>query len=159
MKDFEKLSKQTIGKNNIILEKFESSLKKQGLTQKTIYNHLNNISFYVNDFLINQMTFEDDKDNLIMPDAIDGVEIELVDEFLGNFFIRKCMWSTESTIKSNITSFKKFYTFLEKEGLIDKFELKDMKEGIKELKDDWIRKVNLYNDPNIDFDDIMEEFF
>jgi len=158
MKDFEELRKETITKNIAILEQFEKYLKEQGLSDKTLYKHLSNLELYANDYLISYCIDEDEEDNIFVPTIIDGVSPSCIDDFLGDFFIRKCMWSRENTIKENITSFKKFYTFLEKEGKIDKEDLAELKEVIKEQKDEWIRKVNLYNDPNTDFEEIMDEF-
>ncbi len=132
-------------------------LQKQGLSKKTINRHLSNLDFYANEYLINYCT-DGNADNLIVPTIIDGVFSGCIDNFLGNFFIRKCMWSTENSIKENITAFKKFYTFAEKKDLITKEDLDELKKVIKEQKNEWIRKVNLYNDPNRDFEDIIDEF-
>ncbi len=35
-----------------------------------------------------------------------------INDFLGEFFIRKCMWSTPGTIKRTAASIKKFYKFM-----------------------------------------------
>ena len=66
----------------------------QGFTSKTISNHINNVDFYINEFLLRG-------DILTIKDGI----YEL-DDFLGYFFIRKCMWSTPNSIKSTATSIK-----------------------------------------------------
>ena len=78
--------------------------------------------------------------------------IDLVDDFLGYWFVKKAMWSDESSIKSNITSIKKFYTFMQSLNLISKDDLKFLNKGIKENKENWIGTVNRYNDPDEDFD-------
>ena len=46
--------------------------------------------------------------------------ISMLDEYLGNFFIRKCMWSTPANIKTNATSIKKFYKCMLEHGKIEK---------------------------------------
>jgi len=43
------------------------------------------------------------------------------------WFIRKAMWASQSSIKGNATSLKKFYTFMHKKGLVDKKDLIDFK--------------------------------
>jgi len=159
VKSFEELKEETITKNITILEQFEKYLQEQGLSDKTVNKHLSNLDFYANDYLINYCSEEFEDNKFFVPTIIDGVFFSCIDDFLGDFFIRKCMWSSENTIKENITSFRKFYTFLEKEGKIDKEDLDELKELIKEQKDEWIRKVNLYNDPDTDFEDIMDEFW
>jgi len=158
MKDFEELREQTIAINSKVLEYFEKFLQEQGLSKKTIYKHLSNLDFYANDYLINYGIYEDENGNLIVPTIIDGVHPSFIDDFLGNFFIRKCMWSRENTIKENITAFKKLYTFLEQEDVLEKEDVDELKKVIKEQKDEWIRKVNLYNNPNTSFEEVMDEF-
>lgn len=160
MMNFKQVAEKTIKENNILLDKFEKYLVKQGLSKKSITNHVDNVDFYVNDFLIGLGMHEEkyEDGNIIIPNAIEGIIFEYIDEFLGNFFIRKCMWSSEYSIKSNIASFKKFYTFLEKEKYVSSIDLQCLKENIKEYKDEWIRKLNLYDDPDVDIEDLMDEF-
>ena len=121
--------------NNKLLTEFEKYLKKKSLKSKTIKNHIYNIEFYVNDFLLR---YE------IIPAEKGALEIG---SFLGDFFIRKASWASKYTIQENIASFKKFYTFLNEVGKISGNELKEMKELIKDEKDDWIEEVeNYWND-------------
>lgn len=58
---------------------------------------MRNVDFYINDFPL----YYDIKRY--------KQGIETIDDFLGDFFIRKCMWSTPASIKSTVTSIKKFY--------------------------------------------------
>lgn len=51
------------------------------------------------------------------------------------------MWSSEGTIKENISSFKKFYSFLNEIGEVSGDDLKEMTEIIKEEKDKWFERV------------------
>lgn len=158
MKDFEKAKEEVIKKNNKLLEKFEEYLTKQYLCKTTIASHINNIDLYINSFLVNYISYTDKDGNTKIADAIDGVVFELVDEYLGDFFIRKVLTSDEQEIKVNITSLRKFYTFLKQEGLITDIDLIDLIEGIRDYKDKWIRKINLYNDPDVDIEEIFDEF-
>jgi hypothetical protein len=73
-------------------------LKSSGLTENTINNHLSNIDFFVNEYLL----YED------ATEAKDGVGF--VGMFLGYWFIRKAMWSSQRSIKRNATSLKRFFT-------------------------------------------------
>jgi len=61
-----------------------------------------------------------------------------IGNFLGDFFIRKASWANEYTIKENITSIKKFYTFLNESGQVSNTELLEMNEIIKLEKSNWI---------------------
>lgn len=95
--DYEQYIKacQTIQKtNNLLLQLFEEDLVKSELKEKTINRHLSNVDFFLNEFLIRAGA-------LPMEEGI-----SMLDEYLGNFFIRKCMWSTPANIKTNATSIK-----------------------------------------------------
>lgn len=77
--------------------------------------------------------------------------IEFIGDFLGDWFVRKAMWSSESSIKSNITTIKKFYLFMQHLNLISKDDLRRLNREIKESKDEWIAEVNRYNDLDVGF--------
>ena len=65
------------------------------------------------------------------------------------------MWASKSSIKGNATSLKKFYTFLLEKGLIEKDDLQELKEIIKEKMDEWLATLERYDDPEIeDMDDV-----
>lgn len=141
MDDYEKYEEdcKTIRKaNERLLNDFEAWLKASGLSGKTINNHVSNIDFYINEFLLYEDAIE----------AKDGVGA--VDTFLGYWFIKKAMWASQSSIRSNATSLKKFYTFIHEKGLIDKEDLSDLKETIKEEMPEWLATLGRYDDPSID---------
>ena len=112
--------------NQQLLTEFSAWLKTAGLAAGTIKNHCSNIAFYVNEFLLYEEAIE----------AKDG--FTEVDAFLGYWFIKKAMWSSQASIKSNAASLKKFYTFLYEKGLIDKQALADLKEDIKDGMPLWL---------------------
>ena len=76
----------------------------------------------------------------------DGVG--MIDSFLGNFFIRKCMWSTPSTIKSTAASIKKFYKCMLDHGNIKKKEYDYLCSEIKEGMEQWQADCAAFNDPD-----------
>ena len=98
--DYEEYEKQVniIKKQNEkYLELFQAQLSKDGLTKKTVNNHVSNIDFYINDYL-----------NYYDPREMkEGCYV--VDGFLGDWFIRKAMWANCAAIKSYCSSLKKFY--------------------------------------------------
>ena len=123
MNDYEKYEdncKKIRKDNERLLNDFEMWLQSSGLSQKTINNHSSNINFYVNEYLL----YED------ATEAKDGVYD--IGMFLGYWFIKKAMWASQSSIKGNATSLKKFYTFMHEKGLIDKEDLNDLKQTIRE---------------------------
>ena len=118
--------------NNMLIEEFKNQLIEQSFTAKTINNHVGNVSFYANDFLL---CYD------VIPVEEGALEIG---SFLGDFFIRKATWSSKAAIKENIASFKKFYSFLNKKGLTSDVEFAQMKDLIKEEKEDWFDEVENY---------------
>ena len=141
MDDYEKYEedcKKIRKANERLLNEFEAWLQASGLSGKTISNHLSNIDFYINEFLL----YDD------ATEAKDGAGA--VDMFLGYWFIKKAMWASQSSIKSNATSLKKFYTFMHEKGLIDKEDISDLKETIKEKMPEWLATLGRYDDPSVE---------
>lgn len=141
MDDYEKYEndcKNIRKANTQLLSEFELSLKSSGLSENTINNHVSNIDFYVNEYLLYEDAIE----------AKDGADA--VGMFLGYWFIKKAMWASRSSIKGNATSLKKFYTFLYGKGLIEKDDLDDLKETIKEGMPEWLATLDRYDDPSIE---------
>ena len=60
------------------------------------------------------------------------------------------MWSNQAQIKSNAASLKKFYTFMNEQGLVSDEDLDAMKAEIKEEMPEWLATMERYDDPNID---------
>ena len=115
--------------NHELLKDFESWLESSGLSEKTINNHISNIDFYINEYLLYEDAVE----------AKDGVD--MVGDFLGYWFIKKALWASQSSLKSNAGSLKKFNTFLLEKGLIDKNDLRELKETIKEELSEWLETL------------------
>ena len=131
-RDWERQVEKVKINNNKLLVKFSNYLQSKSLKSKTIKNHINNMEFYGNDFLLR---YE------IIPIEKGALEIG---SFLGDYFIRKVCWASKYTIQENIASFKKFYTFLNEIGKISKTELDEMKAIIKDEKLDWIGEAEAY---------------
>ena len=57
--------------------------------------------------------------------------------------------------KRNAASLKKFYAFLADKNLVDKEDLDDLKETIKEEMPEWLATLKRYDDPSIeDMEDV-----
>ena len=138
-KELERQIEEARAHNNKLLIEFEKHLKTTSLKSNTIKNHINNVEFFANDFLLRYEIIPVEKGIL------------QIGNFLGDFFIRKASWASKYTIQDNIASFKKFYSFLNKIGKVSKNELTKMKELIKNEKSDWIEEVENYWD-NIEND-------
>jgi len=123
--------------NEKLLEDFENWLRTSNLADTTIRRHVENIDFYINEYLL----YED----AIEPQA----GVFSVSMFLGYWFIKKAMWASKASIKSNAASLKKFYTYLYERGLVDKEDLDSLKEIIKEELPEWLATLDRYDDPSI----------
>ena len=84
--EFEERCESIKEKNYEYINLFQSELMQQGLSVKTINKHTDNVDFYLNDFLIWN-------EPRTMPERCFEIR-----EFLGYFFVRKCMWSTPASI-------------------------------------------------------------
>ena len=141
MDDYEKYEnecKKIRKANEQLLDEFELSLKSSGTSKKTINIHVSNIEIYINEYLLYEDAVE----------AKDGADA--VDMFLGYWFIKKVMWASQSSIKGNATSLKKFYTFLYGKGLIEKNDLDGLKGTIKEGMPEWLATLGRYDDQSIE---------
>lgn len=130
---YEEKCKEIREENERMLELFEASM--QNLKPQTIRRHLSNVAFYLDDYLLryDALTFRDG--------------VWELPGFLGDFFIRKCMWSTPASIKSTAASIKKFYKCMMDNGLIPKADYAQLCEIIKENMEDWQETCAIYNDP------------
>lgn len=123
--------------NEKILHEFEKWLSDKKLSSKTIAKHCDNIDFYINEFLMHAQAKE----------ASNGAYE--IDYFLGCWFIKKAMWASKSSIKSNAASLKKFYEFMLEKGNIDEGVYIELKEKIKANRQEWLDTMDRYDDPEI----------
>ncbi|MFC5050817.1 hypothetical protein ACFPK9_09340 [Rubritalea spongiae] len=130
--------------NAKIVDEFAIYQLANKVSQATINKHCRNVLFFGNDFLLNY-------EGLSLTD-----DPSFIDEYLGNWFIRKCMWSDEKSIKENITSFKKFYAWAASHKKIDQQDYDELLLTIKEMKDTWIQRVKDYNNPDKQIEDIFD---
>lgn len=114
------------------LETFKKCLENKGLSKKTISNHVSNIDFYINDFIC--YYFEED-----VTYGCYGI-----DRFLGDWFIRKAMWSSCAHIKANAASIKKFYACMLENGVVTKDDYETLCETIKDCMSDWLEEMERY---------------
>lgn len=71
--------------------------------------------------------------------------------YLGNYFIRKCSWSTPSSISTTATSLRRFCAFLVQEGCITKAASDEMSRDIRENIDSWKQECAEYNSGSMPF--------
>ena len=133
---YERACKRIRKENAKLLADFEQWLSEKGLAEKTIERHVENGAFYINTFLL-------------YSDAVPAKKgASQVWSFLGDWFIRKAIWASPTSIKQIAASLKKFYTFMHEQGHIDADDLEDLKETIKEEMPDWLATLDRYDDPD-----------
>lgn len=137
--DYDKMMEKSIKENALYLEKFEEWLKNKKLGSKTIKKHVDNAYLYINDFL-NYYDFN----------KMEKGCYEL-DNFLGDWFIRKCLWSSVSSLKATATSIKKFYQCMNELGYIKNEEYNYLCEEIKDNMEYWIETMNDYDNECFDY--------
>ena len=82
-----------------------------------------------------------------------------IDGFLGNFFIRKALWSSCTQIKSTAASIKKFYACMLEQGIVKKEDYAYLCEDIKEGMEEWLETMRRSEEAMnaIDmFDDLLD---
>lgn len=118
--------------NKEYLKLFEDSI--QNLSKKTIRNHVMNADLFLNDYLLEHE----------LKNMVEG--LEEVYFFIDDFFIRKCLWSSPSSVKSTAASIKKFYKCMKDNGKIKEEEYKALCEEIKDNLETWMEDCGDYND-------------
>ena len=134
--DYLDFSEKNEDTNHEYLLLFQEDLENAGLKDKTIYNHLSTANLFINDFLIYNM------------DATMEEGVTMLGDFLGDFFIRKCMWSTPATVKTTAVSLKKFYKSMAEHGKIEKKDYDYVCRDIKESMEYWQECCAEYNNPD-----------
>lgn len=130
--NFEAQVEKIEAKNEYLIKAFAEYLKKSNLSPKTISTHASNMEFFLNHYLARY--------------ELKGAEkgIPYIDGFLGDWFIRKAMWSSKAHIFANIAALKKFYFFLYDTGRINIDVLKELNEIIADGKEFWMERMEDY---------------
>lgn len=136
-KQYEAECKRIRESNKDLLDDFAGWLQETGLSAKTVRAHVTNADFYINEFLLYE-------------DAVEPQHgIHDIGMFLGYWFIRKAMWASAASIKSNAASLKKFYTFLHERGMVSQSDLDSLKGTIKREMPEWLATLARYDDPSV----------
>jgi site-specific recombinase XerD len=100
--------------NQPILENFRAWLEQSGLSEKTVKNHVDNISFFTN-YLVYY-------NPLKKLDEADSGDVWM---FLADWFPRKALWASVTSVKSYFASFKKFFQWMGETGRISQETVAD----------------------------------
>ena len=137
--DYEKSCAQIREENDLLLDGFGDIMRAQPLAASTIRKHQENVDFFINTFLLYREPIRPEEG------------IRMVGEYLGDWFIRKGMWSSPQAMKSTAASLHKFYAFL---AITEKITLKDYYELKRILTAnlvEWQARCRRYNDGDDDW--------
>ncbi len=104
--------------NQKYLDLFEKFLKEKKLSPKTIKIHLENIDFFINDFVADHYV-----------EGFEQAHLYLEDFYA--YLIQKCIWATPPQIKGVAASLKKFYKCMLENNLISKLDYSETSDSIK----------------------------
>ena len=125
--DKEKIEKQ----HEELLNIFKEDLSN--LSDKTIKKHIQNVDFFINEYLLNRNNANYEEVN------------NEVDLFFRDFFIRKCMWSSPNSIKETAARFKKFYKSMMNHDKFKKDDYKCLCDTIKDEMKSWQESCDYYD--------------
>ena len=131
MSNDDKIIAKIKNENTSLIDGFTNHLKDSGLSPKTVKSHVENIDFFA-EFLVYYEPYEP------LSDADAGE----VNSFLSDFFPRKAMWASQSSVKSYIATFKKFFNFMLINNLIEEDGYKELLGTIKSEKELWLDSVD-----------------
>ncbi|MGM3309688.1 site-specific integrase [Anabaena sp. WFMT] len=131
MSEFDKEVAKIEKYNQPVMEGFKVWLEKANLSTKTIKNHITNIEFFA-EYLVYYEPLQ----------QLDEADEQDVSSFLLDYFPRKAMWASESSTKSYMTSFKKFFLYMVETNKISPDIETEVKDTLKEGKQDFLDAVS-----------------
>ena len=113
-------------KNKDLIKLYREWLANTGLKEKTINKHVDNVAFYINEFLLH--------DEVIT--AADG--ISSIGAYFDWFLPRKTTWGSIADTKETIASLKKFYKCMLNLDFIEQEDYDLFLIEIKISKEEWL---------------------
>src|SRR6266436_4460065 len=117
--------------NQPILDGFETWLRQSGLSEQTIKDHVDNIRFFSRYLLLYAYSLR----------RLDQATEGAVYDFLEDWFPRKALWASVSSMKVYLASFKKFFKWMGETGLVSPEVVEDVLSTLKDDRPFFLRKV------------------
>ncbi len=117
--------------NQPILEGFETWLRQSGLSEPTIKAHVDNMRFFSRYLLLYAHSLR----------RLDEATDSEVYWFLTDWFPRKALWASVSSMKVYLASFKKFFTWMGETGLVSPETVAEVRSTLKEERRVFLRAV------------------
>lgn len=144
MDDYDKHRAELEAANLPVLHGFHQYLIDRKTGKKAACDHVDRMTFFANEFLLNYA-------NAPLSEGYDQIS-----SFLGDWFIRKAMWSDAGSLEENIGTFRKFYDYLLAIGHMDEARFKELASEIEGGAPVWRRHLRRYNDPHVDLEDVWD---
>jgi site-specific recombinase XerD len=116
--------------NQPILDDFEDWLEQSGLSEKTVITHVDNIDFFTN-YLVYYEPLK----------KLDEATSGDVWMFLADWFPRKALWASATSVKSYLASFKKFFRWMGETGRVSPETVVDVLDTLKEDRNAFLRNI------------------
>src|SRR5207302_7435202 len=117
--------------NQPILDGFETWLRQSGLREQTIKDHVDNIRYFAYYLLLYAHSLRR------LDEATEGA----VYDFLEDWFPRKALWASVTSMKVYLASFKKFFTWMGESGLVAPETVEDVRAMLIDSRILFLRKV------------------
>jgi site-specific recombinase XerD len=117
--------------NQPILNGFETCLRQSGLSEPTIKGHVDNMRFFSRYLLLYAYSL------CRLDEATEGA----VYDFLEDWFPRKALWASVSSMKVYLASFKKFFQWMGATGLVASETAEDVLATLKDSRTLFLKKV------------------
>ena len=125
-KEYEAEYEQFKEENEKCLKIFREDMTQEGLDEETIRKHYDNVEFYLNIY-----NLRDGGD-----DMKTGCS-DIIEHYLGYYFITKCDWASPGAIRETAGSIQKFYRTMLEHGLVEQEDFETLCEVIDEGIAGW----------------------
>ena len=136
--NYDLLVEKNTKRNKKYLNGFRKWLDDKKLSDRTIKRHISNIDLYINIYLAYY-------EITLAEEGAFGV-----DRFLSDWYIRKCLDSSKSGIRSTAASIKKFYEYMKDLGLVKASDYEWLVNTLKKNMNKYINNYIKYESQFID---------
>lgn len=137
--DYDQAVEKNKADNARHLALFEQWLVAKNLRPKTVRNHVLNMEVFLDDYL----NYYEAQPMEQGPQEIGG--------FMGDWFVRKCMWSSPTSMRSFGASMKKFYLCMEENRLVAPGTYRLVNAIVKDGMPDWLEELELWDSGSHDY--------
>ena len=116
--------------NQPILDDFKVWLQQSGLSEQTVQTHVDNINFFTNYLVYYELLKK-------LDEATEGD----VWMFLADWFPRKALWASVTSVKSYLASFKKFFRWMGETGHASPQTVAEVLDTLKEERNVFLRRA------------------